>query len=151
MPRPKPELEEPFYERLAKFMAQEDKEIFVAATSLELGLTSAEVLRVSKNRAFQRCLRIERIRVYNELADDPNRGKTTLVGQAIYAIEKLMDADQYDKALTGILSLAKIEGFVGSDSTVNVFASLNTKDMEALREKLKAKQEGVPQLPKGTA
>lgn len=145
------EIEEPYFQRLAEHMTRMDKDILVSATELELGLTSAECQRLTKNKAFQRVLRTERIKLYNELAEDPNRGKNTLVGQAAFAIEKLIENEQYDKALTGILSLAKIEGFVGADSTINVFAGLNTKDMEALKEKLRAKAEGIPQLPKGNA
>jgi hypothetical protein len=143
--------EEPFFHRLANYMVQYDKDIFVAATELELGLTSAECDRVAKNKIFQKYLRGERTKVYNELARDPNRSKDTLVGKAIFSIDKLMEAGQFDKALTGILALAKIEGYVGSDTNVNLFSGLSTKDMEALRNKLKKEQEHLPAESRGTA
>jgi hypothetical protein len=144
------EQEEPFYQRLAEFMVREDKDLWVAATELELGLTSDECERVMRNKAFQRILRSERNKLYNDLANDPARGKTTLVGQAIFSIEKLIEKEQWDKALTGLLSLAKIEGFVGNDTNINVFAGLSSKDVEALRTRLKEKQQGMPET-KGNA
>jgi hypothetical protein len=133
------EIEEPYFQRLAEYMARQDKDIWVAATELELGLTSEECVRVTKNKLFQKMLRTERTKIYNDLARDPERGKDTLVGKAIFAIEKLFDNEQWDKALTGILSLAKIEGYVGADTNVNLFSGLSTQDMAALKERLKKK------------
>jgi hypothetical protein len=145
------EQEEPYFSRLAEYMVREDKDIFVSATELELGLTSAECAKVTKNKTFQKLLRGYRNELYNELARDPRRSKDTLVGKAIFSIEKLMEAEQYDKAMTGILSLAKIEGYVGSDTNVNVFSGLSTKDMADLKAKLKKDQDGPPSQSQGTA
>jgi len=128
-------------------MVQYEKDIWVAATELDLGLTSEECVRVTKNKIFQKLLRGERTKVYNELARDPQRSKDTLVGQAIHSIAKLMEAEQYDKALTGILSLAKIEGFVGSDTNINVFSGLSTKEMADLKAKIKKDQDGPSPIP----
>jgi hypothetical protein len=144
---PKKEHEEPYFARLAEFMVREDKDIFVSATELELGLTSDECSKVSKNKTFQKLLRGERTKQYNELARDPQRSKDTLVGKAIFAIDKLLEAENYDKAMTGILSLAKIEGYVGNDTNVNVFSGLSTQDMEALRKRLKKDQDGPSPIP----
>jgi hypothetical protein len=131
-------------------MVREKQPIFESATALELGLTSQECDKVMKNRTFQKILRGYRNEYYNELARDPKRSKDTLVGQAIQAIEHLMEGKAYDKALTGILALAKIEGFVGSDTNINVFSGLSTKDMADLKAKLKRDQDGPPQS-QGTA
>jgi hypothetical protein len=129
--------EYPFFARLSTFMVTNDVDIFAAATELELGLTSAECQRLLKNKGFLRVLRTARLKAYTELANDPDQNKDSLIGKGIYCVDRLMDDQQYDKALSGILSLAKIQGYVGADSTVNVFAGLNTKDMEALKAKLK--------------
>lgn len=140
----KREQEEPFFQRLAGYMATNDKDIWVASTELELGLTSLECDRVAKNKNFQKYLRSERNKIYNDLATDPQRTKETLIGKAVYAIDKLLDAGAFDKALTGILSLAKIEGIVGSETNVNVFANLSTKEMAELKTRLKAGQQDGP-------
>lgn len=126
-------------------MVREDKDLWVAATELELGLKTDECNALSKNLGFQRVLRAERLKLYNELASDPNRTKSTLIGQAILCIEKLVN-DAPDKALAGILTLAKIEGWVGSDTNVNVFAGLTTQELNDLKSKLKQRAEGdLPQ------
>jgi hypothetical protein len=142
--------EEPYFQRLAALMVEREKDIWQAATELELGLTSEECLKLSKNKIFQQILRSERTKLYNELARDPQRSKDTLVGKAIFAIEKLLEQESYDKALTGILNLAKIEGYVGADTNVNVFSGLNSKDMETLKAKLKQQQDGTTP-PMGSA
>lgn len=144
-------IEEPYFQRLAVFMVENEKDIFVAATELELGLTSEECVRVTKNKIFQKLLRSERTKVYNELARDPQRSKDTLVGKALFAIDKLLELEHFDKALTGILSLAKIEGYVGNDTNVNLFSGLSTKDMEQLKVKLKQNQDGASPPPSGNA
>lgn len=138
------QLEEPYFARLATYMVQHDKDLWVSASELGLGLTSEECQKVSKNKIFQKMLRVERTKAYNELARDPSRSKDTLIGKAIFSIDKLMEAGQFDKALTGILSLAKIEGIVGNDTNINLFSGLSTKDMEALKSKLKKDQDGPP-------
>lgn len=140
MPR-RNDREEPFFQRLAELMVREEKDVWVAATELNLGLTSDECRALSKNKGFQRALRAERLKLYNELANDPNRSKSTLIGQAIQCIDKLMDSAP-DKALAGIITLAKIEGWVGADTNVNVFAGLTTNEMEALKAKLKRRADG---------
>lgn len=150
---PRREQEEPYFDRLATHMVREDRDMFQAATDLELGLNGEDCKRLAKNKAFQRALRSARMQLFNELADDPKRGKNTLIGQAIFSIERLLDVGQYDKALAGILTLAKIEGFVGADSNVNVFAGLSTKDLQELKTKLKQGQNTTVELPeaKGNA
>ncbi len=141
---------EVYYQRLAKHMVRRDRDIWQAQIDLGLDLTQEECEALPNNTIFQQCLRIERLALYNELADDPNRGKNTLIGQATFAIEKLLDTKQYDKALTGILSLAKIAGYVGADSTVNVFSNLTTQDLAKLKADLKAKKDNLPEST-GTA
>lgn len=139
------EHEEPYFQRLAAHMVREDRDCWQAATDMELGLTTHECASLLKNKAFQRILRSERTKLYNELANDPARGKDTLVGQAMFSIEKLLESEQWDKALTGILSLAKIQGFVGADTNVNLFTGLSTRDLESLKTKLKEK--ALDQIP----
>jgi hypothetical protein len=139
---PRKNQEEPYFQRLAAFMVEHDRDIWQSATELELGLTSNECLNLSKNKIFQQILRSERTKLYNDLARDPQRSKDTLVGKALFAIEKLLEQQAYDKALNGILNLAKIEGYVGADTNVNVFSGLSTKDMESLKNRLKQQQDG---------
>jgi hypothetical protein len=140
----KRDIEEPYFQRLAAHMVTYQKDIWTAATELELGLTSEECVKVTKNKIFQKLLRTERTKEFNNLARDPARSKDTLIGQALFSIEKLLENEQYDKALTGILSLAKIEGYVGSDTNVNLFSGLSTKDMADLKTRLKKDQDGPP-------
>lgn len=139
--------EEPFYARLAAIMVREDKNCWQAATDLELGLTNEECTLLMKNQRFQQILRTERLKLYNELASDPNRSKHTLIGQAMFCVEKLMEQDSYDKALAGLLNIAKIEGFVGSDTNVNVFAGLSSRELAELKQKLKSQKSDMTDLP----
>lgn len=132
--------EHPYFARLAKTIVWEDLDPFQAATKLELGLTTAEAEAAFKNPLFQKLLRAERIKQDNEIADDPNRGKSTTIGRILRLADKMEHAKQFDKAATALVNLAKIEGHLGPESTVNIFGSLNAKDIQEMKEKLRKEQ-----------
>jgi hypothetical protein len=51
-------------------------------------------------------------------------------------IDCLMREGEYDKAAAAIEKLGKLEGWVGGDSNVNVFAGLSARDIAEARERL---------------
>lgn len=136
--------EQPFYSKLAQYMVREDKNCWQASVELELGLTQDECVDIMKNSMFQTILRSERMKLYNELAQNPMRTKHTLIGQAVVCVEKLMEAEQYEKAMNAIVNLAKIEGWVGSDTNINVFAGLSSKELADMKAKLKGSVQTLP-------
>jgi hypothetical protein len=47
-----------------------------------------------------------------------------------------MEQGEYSQVIEGVLKVAKLEGWIGSESTVNVFGGLSQLEMDGLRESL---------------
>jgi hypothetical protein len=108
-----------------------------------VALTSAEAEQWFKRASFQRCLRQARHRFHSEIARDPERGKTTTIGQLQLCADKLMVEGEFDKAAEVLLKICKIEGWVGPDN-VQVFGNLTQAQIDAARDALKQKLIGQP-------
>lgn len=126
-----------WYEKAAIAIARNGKNLFAYANENDLGLTSKECEAIAKSPEFLVALRLERNKFYKELATDPARSRNTAVGQLLYAVERLMDGGQYDKAVTAITSLMKAEGWTTEGAQISIFNDLNAKDIDGLRKKLK--------------
>jgi len=101
----------------------------------DLGLTQKECENVLRTQAFQETYRVRRNIYYKELANDPSMSKTAAEGMAIFAIIKLIEKGQEDKALNGIIQLAKLKGWTSDNANVNIFQDLSAKDLAQLRKK----------------
>lgn len=128
-----------WYEKAAAAIVRSEKTLFQFANENNLGLTSTECQNVARTKEFQATLRAERNRFYKELSTDPTRSKTTAIGQLLFAIQKLLDAEQYDKAVAAIAQLFKAEGWTSDQAQLNIFNDLNAKDIEGLRKRLQDK------------
>ena len=128
-----------WYEKAASAIVRSDKTLFQFSNENNLGLTSTECQNVARTKEFQSALRTERNRLYKELASDPSRSRTTAIGQLLFAIQKLLDAELYDKAVAAIAQLFKAEGWTTDSAQLNIFNDLNAKDIEGLKKKLQEK------------
>lgn len=141
-------IEEQFRE-IAKAMAAENVSFSEAARELKLDFTAKECELVSRRKDFKRILREEKYKLAGEIANTPGRNKSTAIGMMQHAIEQLMLAGEYDKVISGIEKLAKLEGWMGSDSNINIFAGLTAKEIAEQKEKLLA-EINPPQSIKGS-
>lgn len=107
-----------------------------AATELGIELDPMESDRTSRRREFQDILRVEKNKLYQSVANDPSRSKATSIGKMEILIENLIAEGEYDKAGQLIERLAKLEGWVGGDSNVNVFAGLTARDIAEAKERI---------------
>lgn len=138
MARPRNE-EQPYYQKVATIMVREAKSFRQAAIELNLELTAEECAHIEKLQSFQKVLWTARHRFYRELASDPERTKVSLLGQMMFLIQKLTEEGEYDKALEGAMKLAKVEGFIGPDSQVNIFSDVSPKDLEEAKARIAAR------------
>ena len=116
-------------------MVVEGCTLFRASQLLELGITNRECENIVRTRSFKQVLATERNKLYKEFANDPSRNRTAAVGQLVFIINKMVEAEQYDKAAKAIMDLAKLENWVGDNSTINIFNDLNAKDLAVLKAK----------------
>lgn len=126
-----------WYERAANAIVRSGYNLFRWANENDLGLTNRDCENISRTKAWQDVLRTERNKFFKELANDPSRSKNTAVGQMLFAIQKMLDMEQYDKAVSALTQLMKAEGWLAESSSVNIFNDLNSKNIEELRKKLK--------------
>jgi hypothetical protein len=149
MPR-KPE--ESWFERVANRMVQEGKSFPQACSEENVFLQTAEADKHFKRASFQKVLRQARHRFHNEIARDPERNKTTLIGQLQVCADKLMGEGSFDKAAEVLLKISKIEGWAGPDN-VQVFGNLTQAQIDqardAIQKKLLAQSSDRP-APTGT-
>lgn len=116
----------------------------IAASEIGHPLDPDEADKVSRRRDFQDILRVERNKFYAAVANDPSRSKSTAIGKMEVLIDRLIASGEYDKAANAIDKLGKLEGWVGADSSVNVFAGLSARDIAEARERLAGPVEKTP-------
>lgn len=110
--------------------------LFAWVNENNLGITSRECEHIARTREFQAVLRAERNKFYKELANDPSRSRASAVGQLLFAIQKLLEGEQYDKAVGALGQLFKSEGWTTDAASVNIYQDITGKDMEAIRKRL---------------
>lgn len=121
----------------AEIMVRESKSLAQAVTDLGISLSTADVKKIGVRPSFQRLLWDARNKWNREVADIPSRTKQSTIGQLQLIAEKLVQEGNYDKAAEVLFKLAKLEGWVGDASTVNVFGNLSNAELEKLKTKVK--------------
>jgi hypothetical protein len=125
-----------WFVQAAEVMVRESYNLKQAASQIGHPLDPDEAEKVERRRDFQDILRIEKNKFYAAVANDPSRSKSSAIGKMEVLIDCLMREGEYDKAAAAIEKLGKLEGWVGGDSNVNVFAGLTARDIAEARERL---------------
>lgn len=116
-----------------------------ACGELKVPMTTKEAETIQRRKSFQNLLRAARHRYHQEIGADPQLTKAALVGRLLVLADKLIEAEDYDKASEVLFKIAKIRGDVGADAQVNVFADLSASDYAEIRKNL----EGDVKIPHG--
>lgn len=113
-----------------------------AVTDLGIKMEPDEAHRTANRREFQDILRVERNKHYQSVANDASRSKSTAIGKMELLIDQLTADGEYEKAGALIEKLAKLEGWIGGDSNVNVFGGLTARDIAEAKERILGKGAG---------
>lgn len=135
----RPEKFEDWFHEAVSLMARTGVGLKQAATELEVALTHEECQNILRRSSFLKLLWEARHRYFTLLGSDPNFKKDTVIGKLINLAQKLEEEGQHDKAGEVWFKVSKMEGWVGPDSTVNVFGDLTDRDLKAIRENLDRK------------
>lgn len=135
----RPAKEPVWLEQAIDAMVRQGISLRQAAADLGQVLSPEEAEDAFRRRSFSRLLWAARNRYFVEIAEDPERTKAAKVGQLEILAKKLDDQGDFDKSAEVIFKIAKIEGWLTPDSTVNVYGSLTAKELADVR---KAVQEG---------
>ena len=133
----------------AQLMAQEGISLREAATRLRIPLTNEVAATTYRLKIFQKLLRQERNRFAMEVANDPAWTKRTAIGQMLACVQHLMEAGEFDKALEGLLKVARVEGWTNSEANINVFAGLTDRELADVKGKIAARTNGPGAEPIG--
>ena len=107
-----------------------------ATLDIEREMTIEECQAVERRSEFQEVLREEEDKYRVGIADRPSRSKSVAIGILVDSIEKLHKQGDYDKAAAAIEKLAKLEGWIGNDSNVNIMLGVTAKDIEAQKKRI---------------
>lgn len=107
-----------------------------AATELEIQVDPDEAEMTSRRKEFQEILRSEKNKYHQMIANDPTLTKSVVVGQLWLLADKLTKDAEYDKAAGVLEKLAKLAGWQGAESNVNIFAGLTAKDIAEARARI---------------
>lgn len=117
-------------------MVEQECSIQVAAASLNLRLTKEELVRVSQREEFKVFLRAERNKLRRKVAQDPSQGKDALIGAMLLAIEGLIQECEWEKVVSACEKLAKVQGIIGVESNINVFAGMTATDIKNEKDRI---------------
>jgi hypothetical protein len=108
------------------------------AAALEIGhpLDPDEADKVSRRRDFQEILRVEKNKFYSSVANDPTRTKSVVIGQMFTLADRLITDGEFEKAAGVLDKLAKLEGWNGNESNINIFSGLTARDIAEAKERL---------------
>lgn len=120
----------------ANLMAQTGCSLSQAATHLQKIVSIDECNAILRRSTFQRVLWEARHRFFSELGSNPNYKKETAIGRLLMLAEKLEQEGKFDSAAEVVFKIAKMNGWTGPESTVNVFGDLSQKDIDNIRKKL---------------
>jgi len=125
-------------------MAREGVTLREAATRLKVPIGTEDAANLFRTKGFQRLLRAERNRYYLEVGQDIEWRRKTAIGMLLNCANQLMTNGEFDKAAEVILKASRVEGWLGAETAVNVFAGLSQKDLDTLRTKIKEKSTLAP-------
>src|SRR5919108_298907 len=115
----RPERLEDWLIEAAELMAQTGCTLREAAGNSEQTLTTEQINTILRRKSFNRLLWEARHRYFNQLAQNPNFKKDTVIGKLVSLAQRLEDDGDFDKAAEVIFKAAKAAGFVGPESTVS--------------------------------
>src|SRR5258708_21560624 len=127
----------------ATLMAQIGCSLSQAATHLQKIVSIDECNAILRRATFQRVLWEARHRFFSVLGSNPNYKKETAIGKLLALAEKLEIEGKFDSAAEVVFKIAKMNGWTGPESTVNVFGDLSQKDIDSIRKKLSKPSELV--------
>lgn len=123
----------------AQLMARSGLSLKQSVDELGIEVTSEECHSLINKVSFQKILWEARHRYFHEMGRDPNYTKDSAIGKLLALSQKLEESGEFDKAAEVVLKVAKINGWVGPDSTVSIFGELSQKDLDQIREKVAKK------------
>lgn len=119
-----------------------------AALDIGIALDPEEYDSIARRPEFKEILRAEANKYYSQVANDPSRTKSTAIGRMWVQADLLQLQGDYDKAAAVLEKLAKLEGWTGSDSNVNIFAGLTARDIEDAKDRILAE---LPEVKKNSS
>lgn len=120
----------------AELMAREGVSLREAAGRLRVQMTNEECATQFRTKIFQRLLRVERLRFAVEVANDPGWSRRAAIGKMLYLVDRLIENGENDKALEGLLKVARVEGWLAAETSLNLTMGITDRELMEIKEKI---------------
>lgn len=146
MPRPKKS--ETWYSQAIDLMLRDRLDLMRAAQLLGVELLPEEAATHQRRRAFRELYDQAARDYFESKSSVTQHTKQALVGRMLDAVDRLLILDKFADASEILFKIAKVEGWVGAETSINLFQELSGKDISEMREALKRKQSKPPDADK---
>lgn len=120
---------------------------FLAASTIlfpERTLSPTDAAAIQRRTSFRNLLAAATRRYYAERGSPADTDKTVLVGSMMDDAKRLRDAGKPKEASEVVASAAKILGYVGADTNVNLFGEVSHADLQRKLSEVRAKRAAEP-------
>ena len=137
---PKPKTSETWYSDAIRLMIEERLDFATAASFCGENLSPEDAANHQRRDAFK-AIHVKISREYYENKSTPaQHSKSRLIGEMRDITQRLLLTNRLKEAADVITQTAKIEGFIGPESTTNIFSNLTGDDLVKMREALSKKK-----------
>lgn len=133
-----------WFVQAAEEMIRNGLNLRMAAVEVGHELSPEEAERITKSKDFQEIFRNERNKYHAAIGNDPSRTKSVMIGMMWAQAEKLATEGESEKAALVLEKIAKLEGWGGNESNINIFAGLSAKDIAEAKRKLQESTDPEP-------
>lgn len=139
MSRP-PKPPDDWYAPVIRLMLEESIDFITAAAIHGQPLDPSEADKHLRRSTFKATLAAMSRDFYENKSSPSQHSKSMLIGKMLEASQKLIQNGKLKESADVLAQVAKIEGWVGPESSVTIFQELSGADLGKLREVFAAKQ-----------
>lgn len=139
---------ETWYEPVIEIMIAERIPLLMAVTrygAQDIALTPEECAGHERRKSFKDLYRAMLRKHYMEAASPVDHTKTILVGRMLANAKSLETMGKVKEANEALMGVARVEGWVGGEQTVNIFDSLTGADYQKLKDSVEQRKKGTIQ------
>ena len=129
---------ESWYSRVASLMLVERLDFLQACLVEGIPMSPADALKHQRRRSWRDAWEQQSRAYYEDKSSISAHSKSILKGKMLDNSERLTQAGKFKEAAEVLFQLAKVEGWVGAETSINFWDSLTGADITKLREKFAA-------------
>ena len=131
---------DPWWREAARMMLEESVNLETAAASLGIpDITPQVAQNIKRRKAWRDLLSKESMLFFTGKAQPSAHSKSILIGKMLMDAELLRGQGRIKDAADVLFQVAKMEGWVGPETTTNIFQTLSGDNLAKLKEQFSKK------------